>query len=170
MMTAEILVMIVLPLLLAIAAGWDLASFTIPNFLPAAIVLTFMLFIAAAHLTLPVIGWHLLAGALGLVIGFGFFAAGYIGGGDAKLFAALALWLGFHDLASYALAASLFGGLLTLTLLVLRQWPLPAGLSHQGWIVRLHAAKAGIPYGAALAAGAFVLLPQTEIFRLAAGI
>ena len=170
MMIAEFLVMVVLPLLLAIAAGWDLASFTIPNFISAAIVLAFVLFAAVAHLTMPVIGWHLLAGGAGLAIGFGLFAAGYIGGGDAKLFAALALWLGFHDLGAYSVAASLFGGLLTLTLLALRQWPLPAGLARQGWIVRLHAVKAGIPYGVALAAGAFVLLPQTEIFRLAASI
>jgi prepilin peptidase CpaA len=159
--------MIVLPLLLAMAAGWDLASFTIPNFLPFAVVAAFVPFAAAVHLTMPAIGWHLLAGALGLVIGFGFFAAGYIGGGDAKLFAAVTLWLGFHDLGAYALAASLLGGLLTLTILVMRQWPLPAGLARQGWIVRLHGEKSGIPYGVALAAGAFVLLPQTEIFHLA---
>ena len=38
-----------------------------------------------------------------------------------------------------------------------------------GWIVKLHDNKAGIPYGVALAAGAFILLPSTEIFRLAAG-
>ena len=30
-------------------------------------------------------------------------------------------------------------------------------------------ASSGIPYGVALAAGVFVILPHTEIFRLAAG-
>ena len=34
-MLAEALVLVALPLLLAAAAGWDLASFTIPNFLQA---------------------------------------------------------------------------------------------------------------------------------------
>ena len=58
---------------------------------------------------------------------------------------------------------------LTLTLLALRQWPLPAIAARQQWIMRLHAEKAGIPYGVALAAGAFAILPHTEIFRLAAG-
>jgi prepilin peptidase CpaA len=169
-MLAEILVMIVLPALLAIAAGWDIASFTIPNFLQGAALAAFILFAVAAHLAWPLIGLHLLAGLFGLALGFGLFAAGYIGGGDAKLFAVVTLWLGFHDLAPYALAASLFGGLLTLILLGLRQWPLPAGLARQGWILRLHAEKAGIPYGVALAAGAFVLLPHTEIFRLAASV
>ena len=168
-MIAEFLVLIALPALLSVAAGWDLASFTIPNFLQLALLAGFGLFVAAAGLSLPLIGWHLLAGLVGLVIGFGLFAAGWIGGGDAKLFAAMALWLGFHDMMPYALVASVFGGALTLALLALRDRPLPAFLAHYPWILRLHDRKSGIPYGVALAAGAFILLPQTEIFRLAAG-
>ena len=169
-MGAQLLVMMVLPVLLAVAAGWDLASFTIPNFLQVALVASFLLFLPAAHIALPAIALHLLAGFLGLAIGFALFALGYIGGGDAKLFGAIALWLGFGDLVAYALAASIFGGLLTLTILALRQWPLPALVARQQWIGRLHAENAGIPYGVALAAGAFAILPHTEVFRLAAGI
>jgi prepilin peptidase CpaA len=45
---------------------------------------------------------------------------------------------------------------------------LPALLSRHDWIVKLHDARSGIPYGVALASGAFFLLPSTEIFRLAA--
>ena len=167
-MIAEFLVLIALPALLVAAAGWDLTSFTIPNGLQAALLGAFVLFIAAAGLSLPVVGWHVLAGCVGLLMGFGFFAAGWIGGGDAKLFAAMALWLGFHDIVPYALVASVFGGALTLALLALRERPLPAFLMRYPWVMRLHDRKAGIPYGVALAAGAFILLPQTEIFRLAA--
>ena len=58
---------------------------------------------------------------------------------------------------------------LALSLMLLRQWPLPAALARQAWIVKLHDTRSGVPYGVALAAGAFVLLPSTEIFRLAAG-
>jgi prepilin peptidase CpaA len=169
-MGAQILVMILVPILLAAAAGWDLASFTIPNFLPACLIAGFVLFVPAAHLTVHAVLLHLLAGLLGFCLGFTLFAFGYIGGGDAKLFAAIALWLGFADLGGFAIAASLFGGLLTLTLLVLRQWPLPGIMARQSWIGRLHAPGAGIPYGVALAAGAFAILPHTEIFRLAAGV
>jgi prepilin peptidase CpaA len=167
-MVAEVLVLFVLPLLLAIAAGWDLASFTIPNFLSLILLVLFAVFALAAHLSLPAIGWHLLAGLAGLFIGFALFALGWIGGGDAKLFAAVALWLGFHDMAPYAVVASVFGGVLTLALMAMRQLPLPGILARQGWISRLHDARSGIPYGVALAAGAFALLPSTEIFRLAA--
>ncbi len=167
-MIAEILVIVALPVLLAAAAGWDLASFTIPNFINIAVIAVFPLFALAAGLSLETVGAHLLAGFAGLAIGFLFFALGYIGGGDAKLFAGVALWLGFADLMPYALLASVFGGFLTLALLMVRQWPLPAVLARQPWILKLHDAKSGIPYGVALAAGAFILLPYSEIFRLAA--
>lgn len=166
-MIAQFLVLVCLPALLIVAAGWDLASYTIPNTLQAAVVTAFVLFAFAAGLPVAAIGWHMLAGLLGLVIGFGLFAAGWIGGGDAKLFAGMALWLGFHDMLPYALVASVMGGALTLALLGLRRWPLPAFALSQGWLMRLHDKGAGIPYGVALAAGAFLLLPQTEIFRLA---
>lgn len=168
-MLAEILVIVALPLLLAAAAGWDVASFTIPNFLPLALVAIFAIFAMAAGLSPSVIGWHLLAGILGLLVGFTLFALGYIGGGDAKLFAAIALWLGFQDMLPYAFLVSLFGGVLTLGLVLLRKCPLPAFFYGQSWIVKLHDPRSGIPYGVALAAGAFFLLPSTELFRLAAG-
>lgn len=167
-MASEFLVLAVLPVLLALAAGWDLASFTIPNWLQAALIAAFAVFVFATGLSPAMIGSHLLAGFLGLLAGFALFALGYIGGGDAKLFACVLLWLGLHDIMPYALAASLFGGVLTLSLLTLRRVPLPAAAARQAWILRLHDPKGGVPYGVALAAGAFVILPQTEIFRLAA--
>ena len=166
-MLAEILIIAFVPALLAAAGIWDLASFTIPNFLSVALIGLFAVFAFAAGLTLPAVGLHLLAGLTGLVLGFGLFALGWIGGGDAKLFAAVTLWLGFHDLMNYALLASVFGGVLTLALLALRRWQLPAPLVRQAWALRLHDARSGIPYGVALAIGALVLLPGTEVFRLA---
>ena len=168
-MLAEALVLFALPLLLAAAAGWDLASFTIPNFLQALLIAAFAAFAVATHLGAEGIGSHLLAGLIGLAVGFALFAFGYIGGGDAKLYAAIILWFGLKDLMSYTLVATVLGGVLTLTLLGLRNLPLPQLLARQAWITRLHDSRAGIPYGVALAAGAFVVLPGTEIFRLAAG-
>jgi prepilin peptidase CpaA len=167
-MIAEILVIVALPLLLAAAGAWDLASFTIPNILNAALLAVFMLFALAAGLGFAAIGWHLLAGLAGLALGFALFALGYVGGGDAKLFAVTALWLGFKDLVPYLLVASIAGGALTLLVLVLRQFPLPLPFLRHAWIVKLHDGSSGIPYGVALAAGVFVLLPSTDIFRLAA--
>jgi prepilin peptidase CpaA len=169
-MAAEILVLVVFPLLLAVAAGWDIASYTIPNFLQLALIASFAAFVFATGMAPAVIGAHFLAGFLGLLLGFTLFALGYIGGGDAKLFACITLWFGFHSLLEYALMASLMGGALTILIITMRQLPLPAMLASQRWIAKLHEARGAIPYGVALAAGAFLILPQAEIFRMAAAL
>jgi prepilin peptidase CpaA len=169
MMLAQSLILFVVPALLAASAGWDFASFTIPNFLSIALIATFGVFALSAGLLPAAIGGHVLAGGSGLAIGFALFAFGFIGGGDAKLFAATTLWLGFANLLEYALVTSLIGGGLALALMSLRTMPMPATLSGQKWFARLHDAQAGIPYGVALAAAALFVLPHTDVFRLAAG-
>jgi prepilin peptidase CpaA len=96
-----------------------------------------------------------------LVVVFVFFAQGWIGGGDAKLAAATALWLGFDQLLSYFLYASLFGGVLTYLILRFRFIPLPGFLAGREWAERLHRMDAGVPYGIALAAAALMVYPDT---------
>ncbi len=157
--------LIVLPGLLALAAGWDIASYTIPNGIQLAIIAAFAAFVYVAGFTAVQFSSHLLAGFIGLAIGFTLFALGYIGGGDAKLFACIALWLGLGNLLEYSLTASLFGGLLSIFLVSLRRFPLPPIALSQAWIVRLHDSRSGIPYGVALAMAALVLLPHADIFR-----
>jgi prepilin peptidase CpaA len=39
-----------------------------------------------------------------------------------------------------------------------------------GWLKRLHAANAGVPYGIALAFSALFILPETAIWRAAIGL
>jgi prepilin peptidase CpaA len=167
-MFVQFLLLMAVPALLAAAAVWDLASFTIPNYLSLALAALFGIFALAAGLSAAAIGLHLLACVIALIIGFTMFALHYIGGGDAKLFAGVALWLGPHDLVTYSLIATMLGGALTLTLLAIRQLPLPAGLARQGWILKLHDSRSGIPYGVALAAGFFAILPHADILRIAA--
>jgi prepilin peptidase CpaA len=168
-MFAEFLVLAVFPALLLAAAGWDIASYTIPNAIPLTLLATFAVFAIVVGMSPAMLGWHALAGATGLLFGFAFFAFNFVGGGDAKLFACAALMLGFHDLLDYALFASILGGALTLGILAMRRVPLPRFLAVQGWIMRLHDEEEGIPYGVALALAAFIVLPHTEIFRAAAG-
>ena len=64
-------------------------------------------------------------------------------------------------LLSYGVITALIGGALTLGLLILRGMPLPVALIGQGWIVRLHDAKEGVPYGIALAAAGLLVYPNT---------
>ena len=56
-----------------------------------------------------------------LVLTFALFAFGWIGGGDAKLAAATAVWIGWHGLSDYGLLASLLGAALTLAILYFRK-------------------------------------------------
>jgi prepilin peptidase CpaA len=109
----EFLVLVLVPAVLIAAAGWDLASFTIPNFLQAVLLAGFAVFAIVSHMALGALGWHLAAAGIGFAIGFALFAFNLVGGGDAKLFACVALWFGFPDLLTYAVIASVFGGVLT---------------------------------------------------------
>lgn len=141
---------------------------TIPNALTAALALAFLMLAPFTGASLGGIGQHMAAGLLMLVIGMGFFAMGWMGGGDAKLVAAVALWLGWSQLLPYLLFASIIGGGLTLLILTFRKFPLPLTLEKQGWISHLHDRRTGIPYGIALAAAGLVIYPDTVWFKLAA--
>jgi prepilin peptidase CpaA len=150
-----------LPALMAFAAASDLITMTISNRVPVILAAGFLLLAWTGGMPAAEMLLHAGAGALVLVVSFGFFARGWIGGGDAKLASATALWFGFDYLPGYLLVASLFGGALTLLLLQFRLVPLPGVLARQAWLERLHRKDGGIPYGIALAAAALVVYPET---------
>lgn len=160
----------VFPFAMAYAAASDLVSMTISNRLCLLLVGSFALCAALLGLSVLEIGWHLAAGGLVLVIAFGLFAAGWIGGGDAKLAAATALWFGFDQLMPYLTTAGIFGGVLTMLILMLRARPLPAQVEAWPWLRRLHAANEGVPYGIALAFAALLILPETALWHAAIGV
>jgi prepilin peptidase CpaA len=150
------------PALMAFAAASDLFTMTISNRVSLALVAGFFALAFAGGMAPYEILSHVGAGALILVVAFTCFAMGWMGGGDAKVAASVALWFGFAQLMDFLLYASLFGGALTLLLLQFRQWPLPFGLAGQVWLARLHDKQTGIPYGIALALGALIVYPETE--------
>jgi len=92
---------------------------------------------------------------------FLFFALGWIGGGDAKLASAVALWLGADQAPAFILYTALFGGLITLALLQFRTMPLPATCQRMPWIVKLHQSGVGVPYGIAIALAGLVTFTET---------
>ena len=108
------------------------------------------------------IGWSV-AVAAGVLLGmFVLFGLGWIGGGDAKLAAVIALWLGADHALAYVLYTALFGGILTIALLQFRLMVLPAQCLTVPWIMRLHAPETGVPYGVAIAAAALFVFPATH--------
>jgi prepilin peptidase CpaA len=165
-MIRDVLILVLFPAAMAFAAISDLLTMSISNRLSIALALSF--FVVAAFIGMPLsdIGIHVVASAVVLAVCFAFFAFGWIGGGDAKLAAATALWLGFAHLPKYLILAAIMGGALTLALLILRARPLPSSLIGTRWVERLHSSGAGVPYGIALAVAGLAVYPQT-LFMLA---
>jgi prepilin peptidase CpaA len=161
-MILDVARLVFFPALMAFAAASDLFTMTISNRVSLALVAGFLALAFASGMAPSAILMHLAAGAIVLIAAFICFAFGWIGGGDAKIAAAAALWFGFAHLLNYLVCASLFGGVLTLILLQFRQWPLPYALAGQSWLLKLHAKESGIPYGIALAVGALVVYPETD--------
>jgi prepilin peptidase CpaA len=160
-MVVEAITLLLFPATMAFAASSDLFTMTISNRVTMTLLIGFFGLAAITGM-----GWqdlisHIGAGFAVLVVTFCLFARGWIGGGDAKLAAVTALWLGFDQLLSYAICASLLGGALTIGVLRFRQAPLPRMLEGQEWLQRLHRLDAGVPYGIALAAAALLIYPET---------
>ena len=162
-----IVLVAILPALLVAAAVFDLTSFTIPNIVPAAMILLFAAFLVYTVIVGHSLSWnqtamHVMAGIIGLGVGMGMFALGWVGGGDAKLFAVATLWLGWDALYEYTVLTTLLGGVLTIALILLRRIVLPRILAEQPWLARLADGKSGVPYGVALSMAALIVLPNTE--------
>lgn len=162
------LILTIFPAAMIVAAVCDLFTMTISNKVSLVLIVGFLLLAATTGMDLKTIGMHLLAGLAMLAISFAFYAKGWIGGGDAKLFAATAIWMGWPNLLEYALISSLLGGALTIFLMSMSHRPMPAVLVKQYWFNRLHTLENGIPYGLALAAGGIYIYHSTDIFQLIA--
>lgn len=160
-MFVDVVRFLLFPAMMAFAASSDLITMKISNRIPLILACGFCVLAAFDGMSLAAAGNHIAAGSLVLVVCFAFFARGWIGGGDAKLAAVIALWLGWAQLFEYLLYASLLGGALTLLLLEFRKRLLPPMLADQAWLARLHAPDEGVPYGIALAGAALLVYPST---------
>ncbi len=158
------------PVLVIIAALKDATSFTIPNWLSGALVLAFFPAALALGLNPSGYGVHLAVGLGALVAGMAMFAAGWIGGGDAKLFAAAGLWLGLPAMEPFLIVTALTGGALAVALLNLRSaWVRNLIPTGPAWVERLREPKGDAPYGVAIAVGALAAFPQCALALAAHG-
>ena len=160
----DLLALLVFPLLMIFAALADLFTMTIPNRVSLVLIAAYLLLALYLRLPLATVGWHLSCGLAMLALTFTMFQMGWIGGGDAKLAAATALWLGWPSLFEYGLAASLIGGVLTVAILALRHYDLPEKLLSVGFIAKLAEKNGGVPYGIALALAGLLIYPHTGVW------
>jgi prepilin peptidase CpaA len=161
-MLTEAIRLTLFPAMMAFAASSDLLTMTIANRVSLVLIGGFAVLAVLSGVSGPDMLSHVGAAAAVLAVAFVCFACGWIGGGDAKLAAATALWLGLSHLFDYLVYASILGGALTLLIIQFRTLPLPRVLVGKEWAERLHRQGGGVPYGIALAAAALLVYPQTE--------
>ncbi|MFP4125910.1 MAG: prepilin peptidase [Alphaproteobacteria bacterium] len=133
--------------ILAAAALWDVCARLIPNALPLALAATGLAHLALAGGLLPALA---VAGGF-FAVGLVTFALGVMGGGDAKLLAAVGLWVPPAALSDFFTVMALTGAVLALAVVTRRR--LLAAVSGAAL-----AEPASVPYGAAIAAGAGYVL------------
>ncbi|WP_170935589.1 A24 family peptidase [Sphingopyxis indica] len=146
--------------ILLLATASDIHSLRIPNLLPALMIL---LFLAAWVWGFPFrdpIWSHLAHFALALAAGMALFHFRWFGGGDAKLYAAVALWFGLGDAVLLLLLTALTGALVVVVRMlfhIFRALAFDSGPPEH----RRRLFERKIPYGIAIAAGGIVTLLQT---------
>lgn len=153
----------VFPAAMVFAAVMDLLTMTIPNRISLALLAAFLVAAPLAGLDLESFAIHVGIGFAVLLAGMVLFSLGWLGGGDAKLMAASALWIGPSNLLLYFVQMSILGGALALLLLAYRRLPL-AALPLPEWALRLHNQGTGIPYGVAIAGAALLIYPKTPFY------
>jgi prepilin peptidase CpaA len=99
----------------------DFRTLLIPNWISLALLAAFAPF-AVLHLPLGAIGGHVLVMAIVLALSVFFFVVGWVGGGDAKLMSAIALWMGPGHVAPFVVLMALLGGMLAISIMAMEKF------------------------------------------------
>lgn len=166
--TIGLVALVVFPLCMIFATFYDVFTMTIPNRITLALVVAYAVLAPFSGLDFTTIAYSVGIALVVLIAGFALFSFGVMGGGDAKLLSASALWFGTAFTFEYVVIASVLGGLLTLFIVLARSMPIPPRLMSVEWIARLHDKKQGVPYGAALGPAALIVFSETPWMSLAA--
>lgn len=150
------------------AAAYDVLTLTIPNWISLVLLALFPLLVFAVGMSWPEIGWHVAIGVIALAAGIAAFAAGIVGGGDAKLFAAVAFYMGPLAIAPYVLYVAIAGGVLAGFFLVLHQPKLETWTRRSPVLTHIVSRGLALPYGVAIVAGGLLAAPASHLFTLIA--
>jgi prepilin peptidase CpaA len=140
--------------LLVAASCFDVLSLRIPNVIPLGLVVLFALQLLVepgVHAPLD----HFLAMAVMLLILMPVFVLDMLGGGDVKLLAAVALWLGMQKLVGLLILVGIVGGIFALFWLAMR-WLVRTGLGDRR-LPRSLQARAPLPFALPIAIVAALL-------------
>lgn len=161
-----VIALYVFPWMLIWAALSDIRSMTISNTHNLIFLLLFFAISPLLFKTQIDLTSHILCFAVTFAVGFLFFIRGWMGGGDVKIITVISLWYGAHDFIDFILYMAIWGGILTLLFLILRQYIFPNYLMQTKWFSKLHRADSGIPYGVAIALAALETWTSTNLFKI----
>ncbi len=160
-------IFLIVPLCLAFAALNDLFTMTIPNRISAILMASFLVIAPLSGMDMQTFGMSLIAGLAVFCVSFILFAMNTMGGGDAKLLTASAVWFGFDmPLALYMLAVAILGGVLTMGILFIRSYRQEIMVTGLPVPDSLLVAKK-VPYGIAIAVAGLLTYPEAPIVQLA---
>jgi prepilin peptidase CpaA len=165
MMVLAFVFLMIFPVAMAFAAANDLFTMKIPNRISLALIGGFIAVALLTRMPLETVGIHIACAFAVLVVTFTLFSFNWLGGGDAKLMAAGALWMGGAEVIQFVAFVTIYGGTLCLAILSYRRMVPADLLPLPEWAQRLHTAGGPIPYGIAIAAGGLMAFPATELFH-----
>jgi prepilin peptidase CpaA len=141
--------------LVVLAALQDVAQLRISNLFPVAVVALFAAWVAVRGLE-PDLWQNGLVFLVTLLVGMLLFSRGWLGGGDVKLLAAIALWFDMSGGLALIVYVAMGGGLLALLFLIARRLiPAPRDGRVRPPALR---PRGPIPYGIAIATGTILCL------------
>ncbi|MNU53053.1 Type IV leader peptidase family protein [compost metagenome] len=155
----------VMPVLVVVAGLHDLITMKIPNWLSGLLILGFFPAALVLGLPLTVVGLSVGLAFAALCVGAAMFALRWLGGGDAKLLAAVTLWLGLQGALPFLLFTAMAGGGLCLVLILARAHLQFYTVNGPAWVGRLLEPKGDVPYGVAIAVGALLAYPASPLVR-----
>lgn len=147
-----------------LAAWSDYKGFRIPNLVSLVIIAAFVVSFGATQVlghesAGTVFGsWksHVGSALIVMLITMLLFALRLLGAGDSKFATAVALWVGIPGLSFFLFYMTFLGGLLGVASLVLKRWkPLKNPIAGT-WPAKAQEGHNAVPYGIAIAAGAFI--------------
>jgi len=168
-MLLAFLIVVIFASTMLMAAFKDATTMTIPNWISLALIAGFFIVIPFVWPGWEAFGTHILVGLSFFLAGFAMFAFGWLGGGDAKLMAATALWWQWPDAVVYVLYTTVIGCFLALALMIGRKF-IPVRILTAPWAYKMFKDEKKMPYGLALASGALITLPQSQLFLQAIGL
>lgn len=137
----------------------DARHLTIPNKYLIGMIALFPLAALLNPAAFPITG-HLMAAGIVFGLSFILFSLKLMGGGDSKMAAVVALWLGLKSLIPFIVIMAVMGGLLASISLILKRNKhlIPKNVTAESWFGQLKENKSVVPYGIAIATGAVFAL------------